>query len=73
MLPPKWIPATDRHLVTPPMASDWPSHSGEIGRDGYCRDHGIDDEEHGSIRHTSMFLSAVRGQNGLALLDLNQD
>lgn len=55
------------------MASDWPSHSGEIGRDGPYRDHGIDDEEHGSIRHTLLFLSAVRDQNGLALLDLNQD
>lgn len=47
---PKWIPETDKHLVTPLTVSDWPSISGEIGRD---RDCGINNEENGSMTSCS--------------------
>lgn len=50
--PRKRIPETNKHLVTRPTASDWPSNSGESGRDGRNRDRGIDDGENGSIAHT---------------------
>lgn len=32
------IPETNKHLVTRPTTSDWPSSSGESGRDGRNRD-----------------------------------